>query len=196
MQELIVATKNSGKLKEFKQILERNGYSIKSLLDYPEIEDIVEDGTTFAENALKKARTIANHFQTAVIADDSGLVVDALDGAPGIYSARYAGEEKSDKKNNEKLLRELEGVPLDKRTAAYVCAIALAYPDGDEVVFEGRCHGIIAKEPLGKNGFGYDPLMYIPEMGRTMAELSPQEKNQISHRAIALNKLAEYRSEV
>lgn len=196
MQELIVATKNSGKIKEFKQILERKGYTIKSLLDYPEIEDVVEDGTTFAENALKKARTIAKHFQRGVIADDSGLVVDALNGEPGIYSARYAGEDKCDKRNNEKLLRELEGVPLDKRTASYVCAIALAYPDGEEVVFEGSCYGIIAKEPSGKNGFGYDPLMYIPEMGRTMAELSPQEKNQISHRAMALKKLAEYREEV
>lgn len=196
MQELIVATKNSGKIKEFKQILERKGYTIKSLLDYPEIEDVVEDGTTFAENALKKARTIAKHFQRGVIADDSGLVVDALNGEPGIYSARYAGEDKCDKRNNEKLLRELEGVPLDKRTASYVCAIALAYPDGEEVVFEGSCYGIIAKEPSGKNGFGYDPLMYIPEMGLTMAELSPQEKNQISHRAMALKKLAEYREEV
>lgn len=191
MQEIIVATKNQGKVNELKAIFAAKGVEVKSLLDYPSIPDIEETGETFAENAKIKAVEMARYFQKSVIADDSGLIVDALDGAPGVYSARYAGLEKSDEKNNEKLLRELQNVPESKRSARFHCAICIAFPDGRDYIFEGSCEGIIAQEPRGNNGFGYDPLFYIPHLKKTMAEITQEEKNQISHRAKAIQKLVE-----
>lgn len=191
MQEIIVATKNEGKIKEMKAIFANKDVQVKSLLDYPSIPDIEETGETFAENAKIKAQAIANVFQRPVIADDSGLIVDALDGAPGVYSARYAGEEKNDEKNNEKLLRELQNVSEQERTARFYCALCVAFPDGKSYIFEGSCEGMIAKEPKGENGFGYDPIFYIPHLKKTMAQLSQEEKNQLSHRAKAIEKLVQ-----
>ncbi|UOE93360.1 XTP/dITP diphosphatase [Alkalihalobacillus sp. LMS39] len=191
MKELIIATKNKGKLKEFESMLAPLGFSVTSLLDYPEIPDVEETGLTFAENASIKAMTMARYFQKPVIADDSGLCVDALSGQPGVHSARYAGVEKDDTKNNEKLIHELKHVKEEARTARFHCALVLAYPDGKEEVFEGTCEGVITTEPKGSNGFGYDPLLLIPSKGKTMAELTMEEKNEISHRKKALQQLQE-----
>ncbi|KGA98126.1 deoxyribonucleotide triphosphate pyrophosphatase [Alkalihalobacillus alcalophilus ATCC 27647 = CGMCC 1.3604] len=186
---LIIATKNQGKAKELASIFSEDGIEVKTLLDYPEIPDIVEDGETFQENALKKASVIAKEFQLPVLADDSGLIVDALGGEPGVYSARYAGEGKDDQANLEKVLLELKGVPIDKRTARFHCTLALAFPTGESHFFEGDCEGIITEEPKGNGGFGYDPIFFVPEKGVTMAELEPVEKNKISHRAKAIEVL-------
>lgn len=193
---IIIATKNKGKVKEFQALLEPRGVKVTSLLDYEPIPDVEETGATFAENAELKALAMAKYFQKPVIADDSGLIVDALNGAPGIYSARYAGEEKNDAKNNEKLLREMKDVEDDKRTARFHCAICVAFPNGKSYLFEGSCEGMIAKEPKGENGFGYDPLFYIPHLKKTMAQLTEREKNQISHRAKAIEKLAAHWEEI
>ncbi|WP_413379266.1 XTP/dITP diphosphatase [Alkalihalobacillus sp. 1P02AB] len=190
-QTLIIATKNQGKAKELASIFSEDGIEVKTLLDYPEIPDIVEDGETFQENALKKASVIAKEFQLPVLADDSGLIVDALGGEPGVYSARYAGEGKDDRANLEKVLLELKGVPIDKRTARFHCTLALAFPTGKSYFFEGDCEGIITEEPKGHGGFGYDPIFFVPEKGVTMAELEPSEKNKISHRAKAIEALKE-----
>lgn len=193
---IIIATKNKGKVKEFQALLEPRGVKVTSLLDYEPIPDVEETGATFAKNAELKALAMAKYFQKPVIADDSGLIVDALNGAPGIYSARYAGEEKNDAKNNEKLLREMKDVEDDQRTARFHCAICVAFPNGKSYLFEGSCEGMIAKEPKGENGFGYDPLFYIPHLKKTMAQLTEREKNQISHRAKAIEKLAAHWEEI
>jgi XTP/dITP diphosphohydrolase len=189
MKELVISTKNKGKIAEFKQMLEKKELNVKSLLDYPNIPDIIEDGLTFSENAAKKAETLARYLQCTVIADDSGLVVDALDGRPGVYSARYAGDEKNDSANMEKVLRELVDIPSEDRTARFVCVIAVARPNEKTLIFEGSCEGLITSEPRGSNGFGYDPIFYIPELEKTMAQLSAEEKNKQSHRANALKNL-------
>jgi len=188
-KEIVIASRNKGKLDEFKSIFSSLGVSIRSLDDYSEIADVIEDGHTFEENACKKAETISCLINLPVLADDSGLVVDALDGKPGIYSARYAGEEKDDRKNNEKLLNSLEGVDLKRRTARFICALALSVPKSNTIIIKGTCEGLIGFEPKGNNGFGYDPLFYLPEYNQTMAEISPKLKNIISHRAVALNEM-------
>lgn len=187
---VIIATKNKGKAKEFEALFNEKGFAIKTLLDFPELDDVEETGTTFNENALLKAETIAEKLNTLVLADDSGLIVEALYGQPGVYSARYAGEEKNDAKNNAKLLNELADTPSDKRQAAFHCSLALAEPGKESLVIEGQVKGRIADVPRGTHGFGYDPLFYIPEKNKTMAELSQEEKNKISHRAVALQKLS------
>lgn len=187
---VIIATRNKGKAKEFEALFNEKGYDIKTLLDYPELDDVEETGTTFHENALLKAETIADKLNTLVLADDSGLTVDALYGQPGVYSARYAGEEKNDAKNNAKLLMELADTPLEKRQAAFHCSLALAAPGKESLVIEGQVKGIIAEVPRGTHGFGYDPLFYIPDKDKTMAQLTQEEKNEISHRAVALKKLS------
>ncbi|MFC4320994.1 XTP/dITP diphosphatase [Litchfieldia salsa] len=189
MKEIIIATKNKGKVKDFEQLFKTKGFVVKSLLDYPEITDVEETGETFAENAKLKSQQISTLFNRIVIADDSGLSIDALNGEPGIYSARYAGEEKNDGSNIEKVLDRLEGVPQDKRTARFHCALSVTVPNQETYVVEGTCEGVITTKPEGKNGFGYDPIFYIPEQNKTMAELSSEEKNKISHRANALKKL-------
>jgi XTP/dITP diphosphohydrolase len=190
MKEVIIATKNPGKAREFEHIFAPRGIAVKTLLDYPEIEDVEETGSSFEENAALKAESVSQQLNKMVIGDDSGLIVDALNGRPGIYSARYAGEKpKSDQKNLEKVLLELRGVPEDERTARFYCALAVALPGKETITVAGTCEGRILEEQRGTNGFGYDPIFYVPEKRCTMAELSSDEKNKISHRANALKKL-------
>lgn len=187
--EVFIATKNKGKIKEFVVFFAEKGVAVRSLLDLEEEIDVVEDGTTFEENARKKAEEIGRMINKVVIADDSGLEVDALNGEPGIYSARYAGADKSDAANNEKLLRELSHVEGKDRSARFVCALAMYVPGKGTKALRGTCDGVIAMEAKGSNGFGYDPLFYIPSINKTMAELTEHEKNKISHRANALLQL-------
>ncbi|WP_332629165.1 XTP/dITP diphosphatase [Halalkalibacter flavus] len=193
MKEIVIATQNKGKIAEFKQLFE--GLEVRSLLDYPNIPDIVEDGMTFAENAAKKAETLATYLNRMVIADDSGLQVDALDGRPGVYSARYAGPSKNDIDNMDKVLRELKDIPSEDRTARFICLIAVASPNQETKIYEGTCEGIITNEARGTNGFGYDPIFYVPDLEKTMAQLTVEEKNKRSHRANALKQLLAHKEE-
>lgn len=186
---ILIATKNVGKAKEFVELFSNYDYEVKTLLDYPEIDDIEETGLTFKENALLKADYISKLLNCIVLADDSGLEVDALDGGPGIYSARFAGKHGNDSKNNNKLLEKLKGLPNEERTANFHCSLVLVGPGREPLFVEGIVDGYILEEPLGNNGFGYDPLFFVPELNRGMAELSSAEKNQISHRAKAIKKL-------
>jgi ribonuclease PH len=190
-QVIIVATRNPGKAKEFQAIFSEKGYQVKTLLDYPDLPDVEETGTTFEENARLKAETIASVLNCPVLADDSGLMVAALNGQPGIYSARFAGEPKCDASNNAKLLHELTGVPKEKRQATFHCTLVFAAPDKESLVVEGEWQGEIGTIPRGENGFGYDSLFYVPELGQTAAELSGAVKNQVSHRGKAVAKLKE-----
>ncbi len=167
-------------------------WEIYSLQDFPGVPEVVEDGKTFVENAIKKAAAVAAYLKTWTLADDSGLIVDALGGAPGVLSARFAGEERDDAKNNEKLLKLLDGVPQEKRTARFCAALAFVSPAGEIWTTEGFCHGLITFAPRGENGFGYDPLFLLPELGLTMAELTDEQKNQISHRAMAMRNFRAY----
>lgn len=192
MEELIIATKNKGKAKEFAELFEPLGFRVKTLLDYPDAPDIEETGKTFEENALLKAVGISNIFQKIVIADDSGLVIDALDGRPGVYSARYAGTDKDDEANIQKVLFEMKDVPEEKRTAHFHCTLALVVPGKDPIIVEGTCNGLILTEKRGNNGFGYDPIFYLPHLKKTMAEITSEEKNRISHRGNAIRKLYEH----
>lgn len=187
MEGVVLATKNRGKIEEFTYLLRGVFEKILTLNDLGSVPDIVEDGNTFRENALKKARFISSLTQRPALADDSGLEVDALEGRPGIFSSRYAGEGVQDKERINKLLDELRG--HSNRKGRFVCSLALVSPDGKEVVVEGMCEGIIIDEPRGKGGFGYDPIFFIPGMNRTFAELSSEEKNKISHRARAVRAL-------
>ncbi len=186
MKELLVATRNKGKVREIADLLSVCGIKVTSLLDHADMPDIVEDGVTFRANAAKKAVVIARHTGLAVMGEDSGLEVDALDGRPGVYSARYSGEDVTDASNNALLLKELAGVPHEKRTARYRSAIALADKDSLIDVVEGSCEGIITTELRGSNGFGYDPLFLIPARQRTFGELDLAVKQTMSHRAMAL----------
>lgn len=188
---IVVATRNPGKAKEFKKMFAEKGYQVKTLLDFPELPDVEETGKTFEENARLKAETIAQLINQPVLADDSGLIVDALNGMPGIYSARFAGELKSDASNNAKLLHELTDVPKEKRAAKFHCTLVFAAPNKDSLVVEGNWDGEIGMIPRGDNGFGYDPLFFVPSEGKTAAELSEEVKNKISHRALAVAKLKE-----
>ena len=160
-----------------------------SLGDIDNWEEVEETGSTFAENAIMKARIAAQRTGLVSLADDSGLEVDALQGAPGVYSARYAGEPKDDERNNDKLLKELEGVPDEQRTARFCCSLAVVSPTGEEFLTEGIVEGRILNERRGKEGFGYDPLFYLPDFGRTMAQLNLSQKNKISHRAQAFRQV-------
>lgn len=188
---ILVATRNPGKAREFAALLSEKGYQIKTLLDFPEIPDVEETGTTFEANARLKAETIAKQLNCLVLADDSGLIVDALNGQPGVYSARFAGEGKSDGANNAKLLHELTDVPTEKRTGRFHCTLVLAKPNKESLVVSGEIEGRILAIPRGDNGFGYDPLFYVPSKELSMAELSQQEKNDISHRALAIKALGQ-----
>ena len=187
--KLIIASNNAHKLVEIRAILGDEFEEILSMAEAGIDHETVEDGSTFLENAEKKAREIMEISGCCALADDSGLCVDALGGAPGIYSARFSGVHGDDKANNRKLLRELEGVPDRDRGAHFACAMVLVRPDGSAVRAEGRMYGVIAHEEAGSNGFGYDPLFYLPERGCTNAQLLPEEKNAISHRAAALHAL-------
>ncbi len=188
--KLVLATRNKGKVAEIKKILEDlPEVELLSLRDFPDLAPIEETGKTFQENAILKAKTVANSTGCWALADDSGLVVEALNGAPGVYSARYAGKNATDTSNNQKLLKALEKVPWEKRRAAFVCVMALCSPKGKCYTCEGRFEGIISFEPKGNAGFGYDPVFYVPEYDKTVAELTPEIKNMISHRAQALKKI-------
>ncbi|RAS88918.1 XTP/dITP diphosphatase [Priestia endophytica] len=189
MKKILIATKNKGKVAEFAALFEKKGYTVQSLLDLEGDLDVEETGVTFEENAILKAEEISKLLDCPVVADDSGLEVDALNGEPGVYSARYAGLEKSDEKNIDKVLEKLEGIPDSERTARFQCALALALPGKDTVVVRGNCEGVITHERVGEQGFGYDPIFYVPSLQKTLAELPKEEKNKISHRAKALQKL-------
>lgn len=186
MKKLIFATGNENKMKEIRMILGDLDYEILSMKEAGIDADIVEDGKTFEENAVIKATAISKLSGCLVLADDSGLEVDYMDKMPGIYSARWMGEDTSYRIKNKAIIDKLEGVPDEKRTARFVCAIAAAFPDGRVVTKRGTIEGIIGYEERGENGFGYDPIFFLPEYGKTTAELSPEEKNQISHRGRAL----------
>ena len=189
--ELVLASGNKGKLAEFQRLLDGLDVQIHSMKDYPEIGEIVEDGSTFAENALIKAKAVCKATGKPAMADDSGLAVDALNGAPGIYSARFAGEQRSDADNNAKVLQLMETVADADRTARFFCVIAIVLPDGREYTVEGTCEGIILHALRGEGGFGYDPLFYVESMNKTFAELTMEEKNRISHRGHANRKAVE-----
>lgn len=190
---MVIATKNQGKVEEFTQFFAPYHIKVTSMLDMPHIiDDIEETGETFAENAMIKAETLSKWIQKPVLADDSGLEIDALDGRPGIYSARYAGEDKDDQANIDRVLEELTGVANDKRTARFVCVIAIARPGESTFYRTGYCEGSIAHTPEGTNGFGYDPIFIPQGYNQTMAQISSDEKNKISHRSKALEKLAEW----
>ncbi len=189
MKKIVFATGNQGKLREVKKILADLNVDIVSMKEEGIQIDVDENGTTFAENAQIKATAIGAHTDAIVLADDSGLVIDALNGEPGIYSARYLGEDTSYRIKNQNLIDRLEGVPDEKRTARFVCAIAAALPDGTVLHTEGTIEGIIGYEERGENGFGYDPIFYVPKLGKTTAELTDDEKNAISHRGSALEKM-------
>lgn len=186
---IMIATGNMGKAKEFEKMFAKAGYQIKTMKDFPELPEVQETGQTFEENARLKAETIANILQCPVLADDSGLTVDALGGMPGIYSARFAGEQKSDASNNAKLLHELTDVADENRTAQFHCTLVFAAPQKESLVVEGIWNGRIARIPRGENGFGYDPLFIVDGLEKTSAELTPEEKNEISHRGQAMKKL-------
>jgi len=188
---LVIATRNQNKLREFRKVLKDLQIEIRSLDDFGPIPEAVEDGLTFDDNAYKKALHTAKILGLPAIADDSGLVVDALNGDPGVFSARYAGEKATDEENCQKLLTALNGV--DNRQAHFHCVLSIAVPSGPALTYEGRCDGVIIDEKRGDNGFGYDPLFFFEKLGKTFAELSMEEKNQVSHRGKAL---AEVKSEV
>lgn len=189
IEEVVLATGNQGKVREFSGLLKGVFGRITSLRNLDSPPEVVEDGETFRDNALKKARAIAEYSGKPALADDSGLEVDALGGRPGVYSARYAGENATDKDNVIKLLAEMEG--RNEREARFVCCLALVFPDGRETVVRGTCEGVISLEPRGEGGFGYDPVFYLPDFEKTMAEIDPGIKNKISHRARAAEKLIE-----
>lgn len=189
MSRIIFATGNAGKVREIKEILSDLPYEVVSMKEAGVTAEIVEDGTTFEENAVIKAKTIAELTGEIAMADDSGLEVDYLDKAPGIYSARFLGEDTSYEIKNRYLLDQLKGVEGEARSARFVCAIACVWPDGKTKVCRATIEGRLAMEPAGENGFGYDPIFYVPEFGKTTAELSMEEKNKISHRAKALREM-------
>lgn len=186
--ELVVATKNKKKLQEIKDILKGLKVQVSSIADYSKAPRIIENGLTFKANAAKKALKLARFSGKLTLGEDSGLCVDAMGGKPGIYSSRFSGKDKSDDKNNAKVLRLLKGLPLSKRKAHYVAAVALADKDGLLKVVEGKCHGRIGFELRGRRGFGYDPLFEIPKYKKTFAELGEEIKHKMSHRYHALKK--------
>jgi XTP/dITP diphosphohydrolase len=181
---IVLATGNANKIEEIKELLQVFPVTIKSLQDFGPMPQAVEDGETFEENAYKKALHYAKVLGLPCLADDSGLVVDALDGRPGVYSARYAGEHATDWENCEKLLEEMKGVPL--RSAHFVCVLSLATPKGPALTWEGRCDGEITIQRQGESGFGYDPVFFSPDYGKTFAEITREEKGRVSHRGRAL----------
>jgi XTP/dITP diphosphohydrolase len=192
MLSLVVATTNQGKLREIAAVLHDADVEIVGLDSHPEWIPAVEDGLTFAQNARKKAESIARQSGQLCLADDSGLVVAALGDRPGIYSARFAHAEATDAENNAFLLENMRGLPATQRSAAFVCAMALCSPSGDCHIFEGRLEGQILTEPRGSSGFGYDPLFWLPEQGKSLAEIPLAEKNRISHRAQTLTQVMAY----
>ncbi len=190
--QMIFATMNQGKLKEVQEVLVGLPIELLSLRDYPRIPEVIEDGLTFAENALKKARAVFQATGLTTLADDSGLCVDALEGRPGVFSARYAGQGASDEENYKKVLEEMKHVPEAARSAHFVCVLALVEPNGQETVFEGSCLGKITREPRGDKGFGYDPIFFFEPMAVTFAQIDSAAKSIVSHRGKALREFAAY----
>ena len=191
IRELVLATRNRHKAQELASLLSDLGISIRTMDAFPQVPDVIEDGKTCEANAIKKARAVSRATGLLAVADDTGLEVDALGGQPGVYAARYAGEHVTYEDNWRKLVRELSGVPYDRRTARFITVAAIASPSGEVQVAEGQLQGIITEEPAGAQGFGYDPVFFVPELGKTLAELSPDEKNRISHRAKAFAQVRE-----
>ena len=190
INHLVIASRNKGKTAEIRELLSGFPITVKDLDDFGPIPEVEEDGETFDENAYKKASFTARVLGHPALADDSGLVVDALNGAPGVFSARYAGPDATNEDRSRKLLQEMEGIT--KRKAAFECVISIAVPTGPALTYEGRCEGIIAASPQGTNGFGYDPIFYYPSLKKTFAELTREEKSRVSHRGKALE---EFRNE-
>jgi XTP/dITP diphosphohydrolase len=190
INQLVIASRNKGKTAEIRELLSGFPFKIKDLDDFGPIPEVEEDGETFDENAYKKASFTARVLGHPALADDSGLVVDALNGAPGVFSARYAGPDATNEDRSRKLLQEMEGI--SNRNAAFECVISIAVPTGPALTYEGRCEGIIAASPQGTNGFGYDPIFYYPPLKKTFAELTREEKSRVSHRGKALE---EFRNE-
>jgi XTP/dITP diphosphohydrolase len=188
MPKLLLATSNPGKIREYRFLLDGLGYQITTLAEEGIAKAVIESGSNYEQNARLKALTYAKLSQLTALADDSGLEVDALDGEPGVKSARFAGESATDAEKVSLLLAKLDGVPWERRTACFKCVIAIASPGGHSEVCYGECHGMIALEAKGENGFGYDPIFFLPDIGKTMAELNLETKNQISHRARASQK--------
>jgi XTP/dITP diphosphohydrolase len=191
MPKLLLATNNEGKAREYKSLLEGVPFELVTPAEVGISTEVEEVGRSFEENATIKAATLALESGLLSLADDSGLEVDALDGEPGTLSARYAGENASDADRVSYLLAKMRGIPQEKRQARFKCVIAIANPQGEVELCSGECNGIIALEPRGDKGFGYDPIFYLPELGKTMAELPPEEKNKISHRGRAAAKAGE-----
>ncbi len=190
-KRIIFATGNEGKMREVRMILADLKLPVVSMKEAGVTGDIIENGTTFEENALIKARAVMERTGEMALADDSGLEIDYLDGAPGIYSARFMGEDTPYEKKNAAILEKLSGVPEQERTARFVCAIACVMPDGTELTSRGTMEGRIAYEIRGENGFGYDPIFYLPECGCSSAQISPEQKNELSHRGKALRSMKE-----
>lgn len=184
---LVIATTNKNKVKEFQEILKDFPITLRSLADFGPLPEAIEDGETFDDNAYKKALHTAKILGLPAIADDSGLEVEALDGAPGVYSARYAGDNATDKDNVDKLLRDMQGAT--NRNATFQCVLSIAVPSGPALTYEGSCQGVLLEEPKGESGFGYDPIFFFEELGKTFAECTAEEKNKVSHRGKALAEL-------
>ena len=184
---LVIATGNPGKANEIRDLLADFPIEIKSLEDFGPIPPVIEDGLTFDENAYKKASFTARVLGLPALADDSGLSVEALDGAPGVFSARYAGENATDEQRRQKLLDEMRG--KKNRKAVFECVISIAVPDGPALTYEARCEGLVTEAPLGENGFGYDPVFYYPPLDKTFAQLTREEKSHVSHRGLALREM-------
>jgi XTP/dITP diphosphohydrolase len=191
IRELVLATRNRHKGEELAALLGDLGIGIRTLDEFPEVPDVIEDGETCEANAIKKARAVSKATGLMAVADDTGLEVDALGGRPGVFAARYAGEHATYEDNWRKLLQELSGVPRKRRTARFMTVAAMALPSGEVQVTTGQLEGVISEEPAGARGFGYDPVFFIPELGKTLAQLSAEEKNRISHRAKAFAQVRE-----
>lgn len=190
MRKIIIGSGNQHKIEEIKAYFSDLDFNFVGLDSKLKLPEVIEDGESYKENALKKARQRAQELNEIVLADDSGLSVDYLDGAPGIYSARFGGDDLSDQEKYLKILELLKGQPIEKRSAAFISVIALVDPYKNiEITARGECRGIIAEEPAGENGFGYDPIFYLPEYNKTMAQISQKKKNKISHRGRALKKM-------
>ena len=187
-KQLVLATRNPDKGKELAALLADLGLTIRTLADFPDAPEVVEDGDSCRANAVKKAVAVAQHTGLTALADDTGLSVDALGGKPGVHAARYAGEGATYEDNCRKLLRELNGVPRAQRQARFITVAAIARPTGEVETAEGVLEGLITEEPVGQAGFGYDPVFLVPDLGKTLAQLTPDEKNRVSHRAKALDK--------
>lgn len=188
---IVIATGNKDKVREINEILKDTDFDAVSMKEIGINPDIVEDADTFEGNALIKAKAVHELTGDYVMADDSGLCIDALDGAPGVYSARFCGEDSTYEEKFAKIFEMLKDVPEEKRSAQFVCAIAVVKPDGTSFTVRGECHGILHETPMGTNGFGYDPIFYVPEFGMTTAQMNPEQKHQISHRGKALRAMVE-----